>query len=115
MNTVRLCLVGAKGRMGRAIIAAAETEEVAIVAQLDQGDDLTKGIGAGDVVIDFSHASAAPAVARACLDAGKPLVIGTTGHSSADRAALEQAPNYVPGILWANFAVGGDPLFWLLP
>ena len=40
---VRVLLVGAKGRMGQAIAAAAERAGAEIVAGLDQGDDLDQG------------------------------------------------------------------------
>ena len=64
MKDVRVLLVGAKGRMGQAIAAAAEAAGVVITAGLDQGDDLTKEIGGCDVVVDFSHISATDAICR---------------------------------------------------
>ena len=113
MKAVRVLLVGAKGRMGQAIAAAAEAADAVITAGLDQGDDLTKEIGACDVVVDFSHPSATDAICRACLGAGKPLVIGTTGHSNEERALLEDASKSLPIILSPNFSVGVNALFWL--
>ena len=113
MQPLRVLLVGAKGRMGQAIAAAAEGTDAAIVAGLDQGDDLTKEIGACDVVVDFSHSSATNAICKACLGAGKPLVSGTTGHSNEERAFLEKAAKSVPVILAPNFSVGVNTLFWL--
>ena len=99
--------------MGQAIAAAAEAADVVIVAGLDQGDDLTKGIGACDAVVDFSHPSATDAICRACLGAGKPLVSGTTGHSEEERAQLEGVSKSLPIILSPNFSVGVNALFWL--
>ena len=113
MKPVRVLLVGAKGRMGQAIAAAAEAEDAVIVAALDQGDDLTKDIGACDVVVDFSHPSATDEICRTCLGAGKPLVVGTTGHSDAERALLEKASKSVPIVFSPNFSVGVNALFWL--
>ncbi len=113
MNPVHVLLVGAKGRMGRAIAAAAGAADAVIIAGLDQGDDLRKEIGACDVVIDFSHASATDAVCRACLGAGKPLVIGTTGHSNEERALLEETSKSLPIVFSPNFSVGVNALFWL--
>ena len=113
MKPVRVLLVGAKGRMGQAIAAAAEAAGAVIVAGLDQGDDLAKEIGACDAVVDFSHASATDANCRACLGAGKPLVIGTTGHSNEERALLEKAAKSLPIILSPNFSLGVNALFWL--
>jgi len=113
MNRVRVLLVGAKGRMGQAIAAGAEAADAVIVAALDQGDDLTKEIDACEVVIDFSHPSAAEAVCQACLGAGKPLVVGTTGHSAEERALLEKASKSLPIVFSPNFSVGVNALFWL--
>ena len=105
MNRVRVLLVGAKGRMGQAIAAAAEGAGAVIVAAFDQGDDLTKEIDACEVVIDFSHPSATEAVCQACLGVGKPLVVGTTGHSSEERALLEKASKSLPIVFSPNFSV----------
>jgi 4-hydroxy-tetrahydrodipicolinate reductase len=113
MQPVRVLLVGAKGRMGQAIAAAAEAADAVIVAGLDQGDDLTKEIGGCDVVIDFSHSSATSSVCQACLEAVKPLVSGTTGHSKEERAFLEKAAKSLPIVLSPNFSVGVNALFWL--
>ena len=99
--------------MGQAIAAAAETADAVIVASLDQGDDLTKEIGACDVVVDFSHSSATAANCQACLGAGKPLVSGTTGHSNEERALLEKTAKSLPVVLAPNFSVGVNALFWL--
>lgn len=113
MTPVRVLLVGAKGRMGQAIAAAAEAADAVIVAGLDQGDDLAKEIGACDAVVDFSHPSATDEICRACLGAGKPLVIGTTGHSNEERALLERAAGSLPVVFSPNFSVGVNALFWL--
>ena len=113
MNRVRVLLVGAKGRMGQAIAAAAEAADVVIVAALDQGDDLTKEIDACEAVVDFSHPSATDAICHACLGAGKPLVVGTTGHSTEERALLEKAAQSLPVVFSPNFSVGVNALFWL--
>jgi 4-hydroxy-tetrahydrodipicolinate reductase len=113
MKPVRVLLVGAKGRMGQAIAAAAEAADALIVAAVDQGDDLTKEIRACDVVVDFSHPGATDEICRTCLGAGKPLVIGTTGQSNEERVLLEKASNSLPIVFSPNFSVGVNALFWL--
>jgi len=113
MNRVRVLLVGAKGRMGQAIAAAAEAADVVIVAALDQGDDLTKEIDACEVVVDFSHPGATETICRVCLEAGKPVVIGTTGHSDDERALLEKTSKSLAIVFSPNFSVGVNALFWL--
>jgi 4-hydroxy-tetrahydrodipicolinate reductase len=110
---VRVLLVGSKGRMGQAIAAAAPAAHAVIVAGLDLGDDLTKHIPECDVVIDFSNPGATDGLCRACRDAAKPAVIGTTGHSKEERAQIDDMAKSVAVVLSPNFSVGVNALFWL--
>lgn len=114
MNTsLRVLLLGAKGRMGQAIAAAAPKAGGQIVAGLDLGDDLAKEIANCDVVIDFSHPNTSTDLARVCREAKKPAVIGTTGHSKEERAAIDALARSVPVVLSPNFSIGVNALFWL--
>ncbi len=110
---VRVLLLRAKGRMGQAIAAAAAKTDVEITAGLDLGDDIAKQIGRCDVVIDFSHPNASSELARACREAKKAVVIGTTGHSKEERASIEELSRSTPVVLSPNFSVGVNALFWL--
>jgi 4-hydroxy-tetrahydrodipicolinate reductase len=110
---VRVLLLGAKGRMGQAIADAASKAEVEITAGLDIGDDIAQAIRECDVVVDFSHPNASSELGRACAEAKKPAVVGTTGHSKAEREALEKLAGSVPVVLSPNFSVGVNALFWL--
>jgi 4-hydroxy-tetrahydrodipicolinate reductase len=114
VNTpLRVLLLGAKGRMGQAIATAAPNAGAQISAGLDLGDDLTKEIANCDVVIDFSHPNASNDLSRICGEAKKPAVIGTTGHSKEERAALDALAQSVPVVLSPNFSIGVNALFWL--
>jgi 4-hydroxy-tetrahydrodipicolinate reductase len=110
---LRVLLLGAKGRMGQAIAAAAPKVEVEITAGLDLGDDMAAHVGQCDVVIDFSHPNTSGDLSRVCREAKKAAVIGTTGHSKEERAAIEQLALAVPVVLSPNFSVGVNALFWL--
>jgi 4-hydroxy-tetrahydrodipicolinate reductase len=112
-TSLRVLLLGAKGRMGQAIAASASNAGAQIVAGLDLGDDLTKEIANCDVVIDFSHPNASADLSRVCGEAKKPAVIGTTGHSKEERAAIDALARSVPTVLSPNFSVGVNALFWL--
>ena len=81
---LRVALIGAPGRMGRAIEACAQRDPAAyeIVARLGNGDPLDQ-VGKSDVVIDFSSPAATGPVLAACRAARKGLVLGTTGHSDS--------------------------------
>jgi 4-hydroxy-tetrahydrodipicolinate reductase len=111
---IRVLLVGAAGRMGQAIAKAAErADEIEIAARCNRGDTLEPALANSDVVIDFSHAEATEQNCCACVAAGKPIVIGTTGHSNAQTDAIERAAKVIPIVLAANFSVGVNTLFWL--
>lgn len=111
---IRFLINGSKGRMGQAILAALKDDpEAEIAAAIDQGDDFLAGLAGADAVIDFSHHSLTEGIAQACAKAGKVLVIGTTGHTDAQVAAIREAAQTIPVVFAPNFSVGVNTLFWL--
>ena len=113
-NVPRLLLVGAHGRMGRAVAAAAAKEPgLTIKAELGRGDPIAPGIDGCDVVIDFSSANATEAVCRACAEHRKALVLGTTGHNATQKTSIAAAARQIPIVFAANFSVGVNALFAL--
>ena len=83
-----ISLVGSRGRMGQTIAAVAKERGIAVAAQVDLGDDLALAFAAGDVVADFSFHSVTEKVIARAASARKPLIIGTTGHSSEGKETL---------------------------
>ena len=59
-----------------------------------------------DVVIDFTNAACAAAHAHALASAGTAWVLGTSGLSAADEAAVAAAAERVPIVYAANFSPG---------
>jgi len=113
-NVPRVLLIGAHGRMGRAVAAAAAKEPgLTIKAKLERGDPITPGIDDCDVVIDFSSANATEAVCRGCAESRKALVLGTTGHNATQKALIAAAARQIPIVFAANFSVGVNALFAL--
>jgi len=111
---MRVVIVGSKGRMGQTLLAcAARNPSIQVTGQVDQGDDLRSAVGVADVVIDFSLASATSGVVASCVEHGKALVIGTTGHGPADRAHIQAAQDRIPIVWAANYSTGVNTLFWL--
>ena len=124
---MRLAVVGASGRMGRAVVRLAREaglEVVCAVAATDVGRDVGELAGIGptgvcvvdglaaledaraDVAIDFSTPGATLALAPIAAAAGTALVSGTTGLDEVARAALDRAATRVP-LLWEpNMSVG---------
>jgi 4-hydroxy-tetrahydrodipicolinate reductase len=110
----RITIVGAKGRMGEALIRLAGLDpNLELAASIDKGDNLAEGIDRCDAIIEFAHHSLTPEVARLASSAGKALVIGTTGHTDAERAAIAAAAEQVPVVFAPNFSIGVNLLFYL--
>jgi 4-hydroxy-tetrahydrodipicolinate reductase len=111
---VNVIITGSKGRMGQALLAcAARIPEVQVVGQIDQGDDLGAVIRSADVVIDFSFHSATAAIVELCAGHGKAVVIGTTGHSDAEKGKIAACKSQVPIVWSSNYSTGVNALFWL--
>lgn len=111
--SLRIAIVGARGRMGQANIAAAKESGAVVSAALDQGDDLEAGIAQSDVVIDFSFHKATGDVIRLCAKHGKALVIGTTGHPAEEKKHLLAEAAKIPCVWSGNYSVGVNLLFAL--
>jgi 4-hydroxy-tetrahydrodipicolinate reductase len=62
--------------------------------------------GHSDVVVDFTHASTVRAHATALAGAGCAWVLGTTGLTAMDQAAVRQAASHIPIVQAANFSPG---------
>ena len=105
--TARVLVVGAAGRMGRAVIeAAAGRSDVAIAGAVDKGDYAEALIDACDVYVDFSTPQATREVARLAATKQRAAVIGTTGLGADDEAALAALAKVAPVVVAANFSLG---------
>ena len=63
----RIIITGSKGRMGKALMTCAgHNPELEVAGQIDEGDDLSRVIGKGDVVIDFSLHTVTLGIASVC-------------------------------------------------
>jgi 4-hydroxy-tetrahydrodipicolinate reductase len=114
MEQLRVGLIGAQGRMGRAVTAAAaKNSALTITAALARGGMLEPALDTCDVVIDFSVADATAAVCRACVGKQKPLVLGTTGHNVTQKESIATAARKIPIVFAANFSIGVNALFAL--
>ena len=110
----KILVTGSSGRMGQTIIQAVEENPGASLASThDVGEDLAAAIAKADTVIDFTIHSFTGDVLKAALENGTHLVIGTTGHSDEERAAIVEASKKLPIVWAANYSVGVNTLFWL--
>lgn len=114
MNKLRLLIHGSKGRMGHALIhCAAFDPGLEVTSAIDFGDDLDTALMGCDVVIDFTHADVTESVVKACREAHKPIVIGTTGQSDSVRTYITEVSRVIPIVFAPNFSIGVNTLFWL--
>ena len=111
---LKLLITGKSGRMGQALIQAAEeNSDTSVGATHDQGEDLHAAFAQADAAIDFTVHSFTSEVLDAALATKTPLIIGTTGHSDEERAAIIEASKQIPIVFASNFSVGVNTLFWL--
>jgi 4-hydroxy-tetrahydrodipicolinate reductase len=111
---IRVIIIGSKGRMGQALVAAAvNVRGLKIAGRVDVGDDLRDVIGQGDVVIDFSSHNATPGVVELCAKHRKGVVIGTTGHSDSETSKIASRKSQIPMVWSSNYSTGVNTLFWL--
>jgi 4-hydroxy-tetrahydrodipicolinate reductase len=91
--------------MGQAITEAAQASGATVIG-IDQGDDASAHIAKVDVVIDFSFHAATLSLAELSAKNSKPLIIGTTGHTDAEKSAITKAVGSIP-VVWAgNYSIG---------
>jgi len=99
--------------MGQAISSISQEHGCTISFPVDLDDDPADGIESCDVVIDFSLREATLPLARLSSVAGKPMVIGTTGHGSEEKAEIEALSSKIPMVWAGNFSTGVNLLFYL--
>lgn len=113
MSDLKLLITGSKGRMGQAIIRAAEAQNVTVASTVDVGDALIPALEKADSVIDFSSHLFTDELLSECLKQKKSLVIGTTGHTNEELAHIREASKTLPIVFASNYSIGVNTLFWL--
>jgi len=106
----KIGIIGSKGRMGRALVEAIAEAGHDRAGGADQGDDVAALVAASDVLVDFSSPKALQATLDACVAAGKPIVIGTTGLEAAQHAAIDEAATKIPVLQTGNTSLGVNML-----
>jgi 4-hydroxy-tetrahydrodipicolinate reductase len=94
--------------MGRAVLTlVAARTDIELAAAFDRGDPSDEALAASDVIVDFSTAEASQALARAAAARGGPaLVIGSTGFTAEQDAAIALAARSVAIVKSGNFSLG---------
>lgn len=112
-------IFGAAGRMGHAIAEEIAARGLTLTGGVDRagahaaltdgraiGGDPAALAGASDILIDFSSPAALAANLDACIAAGKPIVIGTTGLEPSHHAAIDAAAAHIPVLQTGNTSLG---------
>jgi 4-hydroxy-tetrahydrodipicolinate reductase len=130
MSEMRVVIAGAGGRMGRTLIrAVAETRGLVVSGALEQPgspllgqdagelaglgkigvaltSDIDAALAAADGVIDFTVPAASIDLAARAAKAGKVHIIGTTGFSLSDEAAIKAAAEKAMIVKSGNMSLG---------
>jgi 4-hydroxy-tetrahydrodipicolinate reductase len=125
----RIAVVGATGRMGLNLIKAVTQSTAQLTAAVSALDKSSFGKDAGelaaignigvsiseslheavenfDTVIDFTRPEATLNYLKMCQQAGKKMVIGTTGFSEEEKAQIVEASKEIAIVMAPNFSVG---------
>ena len=111
---MKIVINGSQGVMGQNLAALCEkgirgAETAALVDRIG-GEGVYSDIfafeGDADVIIDFSHHTCAPALAKYAAESGMALVMATTGHDDGELAAIYEAAKKVPVFMSANMSLG---------
>lgn len=137
MNSLKIAIVGASGRMGRMLIESTLKDAGAtLVAAIDQpgtaalgkdagelvgmpcgvlvSSDVEAGIALADCLIDFTRPEGTLEHLKLCRRHKVAAVIGTTGFDAAGKAAIAEAAKEVPVVFAPNMSVGVNVVFKLL-
>ena len=111
VKTMRVGVLGAKGRVGSTMVGAVQAaEDLTLSAEVDAGDPLSLLTeGDTEVVIDFTHPDVVMSNLEFLIGNGIHAVVGTTGFT-AER--LERVESWLAGkpgtsvLIAPNFAIG---------
>jgi 4-hydroxy-tetrahydrodipicolinate reductase len=92
---VKVFLLGRQGKVGSVLGPALE----------EAGHELIESAAGADAAVDFTRPDAVEGNVRACLEAGTPCVVGTTGFDQERIAALARE-HELPVFYAPNFALG---------
>ena len=104
-------IAGITGRMGQLLAEEVRSAGATLVGGISRSDtgsfsDLAALAAASDVVIDFTNVSTVQDSAATMAVSGKAWVLGTSGLSNQDEAAVERAAVHIPVVYASNFSAG---------
>jgi 4-hydroxy-tetrahydrodipicolinate reductase len=123
-GTTRVGVLGARGRMGAEVCRAVEAaDDLDLAARVDLSDPLDP-LRETDVVVDFTTPAVVMDNLKWCIEAGRNVVVGTTGFdeerldtvrgwlTDAPEVGVVIAPNFgIGAVLMMRFAAEAAPYF----
>jgi 4-hydroxy-tetrahydrodipicolinate reductase len=127
-SPIRIGVAGALGRMGKVLgELVGARPDMTLAALVDRPEARGQRVGElevlspgaalplCDVIVDFSTAAAATALAQAAAARGGPaLVLGATGYSQADEQAIQDAARRIAIAKSGNYSLGVNLLLGLV-
>ncbi len=138
MSDLKVAIAGAGGKMGAANIRAiSATPGIVVISAFDRAgtpvidkdagelagvealgvavvDDIAAALAGADAIIDFTAPANSVALAREAAKRGLVHIIGTTGCSEADDAAIREAASGARIVKAGNFSLGVNLLMGLV-
>jgi 4-hydroxy-tetrahydrodipicolinate reductase len=136
MDRIKVAIAGCTGRMGRALLEAAEqADDFVLHAALEHNThphhgrdasefggtrgvpvstDIEEALRGAHVLIDFTRPEGTLAHLEVCRRLGVNMVIGTTGFTPQQKAGLHAAASDIGIVFAPNMSVGVNLLFKLL-
>ena len=133
---LRICVVGASGRMGGTLLHDAPSREFEIVGAIAAPGEVAVGrtlrelgkadsdivvrtpealgdlLKESDVCISFTTPQAEVANIPVVVASGRPFVLGTTGFTDDQRrSVVEKLETKIPTVMTSNFSIGANVLF----
>ena len=102
----RIGIIGSKGRMGNAIAQAIADAEHDLAGGVDAEGDPLALARQSEVLVDFSSPKALEANLDAAIDAGVPIVIGTTGLEERHHFLIDNAASNIAVLQTGNTSLG---------
>jgi 4-hydroxy-tetrahydrodipicolinate reductase len=102
----RIGIVGSAGRMGHALADAIGEAGQQMAGGVDRGDNVAALAAKSDALVDFSSPAALGATLDACVGHGIPLLIGTTGLTADNHAAIDAAAKQIAVLQTGNTSLG---------
>ena len=128
-NPLKVVIAGCSGRMGHALLEAVFADAgLVLYAALDRADnphlgrdageqfgkvsgvkvtaDVAAALNGADVLVDFTRPEASMQYLEACQKSNVSMVIGTTGFTAQQKAAIEAAAKNISIVFAPNMSVG---------